>query len=216
MAAALGYGREATALLGLSCLSGVGFQTLTKLGGRAGIATLLDTRDVPAVLDRLSAAGARILREEALYSDWDEFRQNLWRLGQALVRPLVERHVHLLFSDHPAFPSRLAKLPDALRPDWLFVAGNLELLEQPSLAIVGTRHPSAAGSFLTRYAVSVAQEFRAPVVSGLAHGIDSSAHEWCLEVGLPTISVLGTGILAPTLPGTRPWAMRSSPPAARW
>jgi len=49
--------------------------------------------------------------------------------------------------------------------------------------------------FLARYAVSCAGEFDTPVVSGLAHGIDRIVHEWCLRIGLPTISVLGTGIL---------------------
>jgi len=95
------------------------------------------------------------------------------------------------------FPSRVARLPHDVRADWLFVSGNLELLETPSLAIVGTRDPSEAGSFLARYAVSVAEELRAPVVSGLAYGVDFLVHEWCLQVGLPTVSVLGTGVLAP-------------------
>jgi DNA processing protein len=88
-------------------------------------------------------------------------------------------------------------MPAELRPPWIFVSGDLELLEQPSLAIVGTRNPTENGEFLARYAVSCAREVAAPVVSGLAYGIDRLVHEWCLNVSLPTISVLGTGILAP-------------------
>ena len=196
-ATALGYGREAIAFLGISSLSGVGFQTLGKLGGRAGIASILDSKSVPMVAERLTAAGAKIGKDEDLAVGWDEFRQNIWRLGQDLVRPLVESNVRFLFADDIAFPSRLARMPDALRPGWLFVAGNLDLLERPALAIVGTRDPSEGGAFLARYAVSCAQELNAPAVSGLAYGIDRLVHEWCLEVRLPTISVLGTGILAP-------------------
>lgn len=196
-AAALGYGREAIAFLGLSCLPGVGFQTLGKLGGRAGIGKMLDSQSVSVIAQQLSAAGARIGREDSLLADWDKFRQNLWRLGQGLARELTERNVRFLFADAPLFPSRLARLPEALRPEWLFVAGSLDLLERPSLAIVGTRDPSEAGSFLARYAVSCAEELSAPVVSGLAYGIDHLVHEWCLEVKLPTVSVLGTGILNP-------------------
>jgi hypothetical protein len=83
------------------------------------------------------------------------------------------------------------------RPDSKIVAGDLELLDRPSLAIVGTRDPTENGEFLARYAVSSRREAEAPVVSGLAYGIDRLVHEWCLNISLPTISVFGTGILAP-------------------
>jgi DNA protecting protein DprA len=63
------------------------------------------------------------------------------------------------------------------------------------VTVVGTRDPTDAGEFLARYAVSCALEFPTPVVSGLAHGIDRVVHEWCLRINLPTISVLGTGML---------------------
>ena len=45
--------------------------------------------------------------------------------------------------------------------------------------------------------VSCAKEVEAPVVSGLAYGIDRMVHEWCLRVANPTVSVLGNGILTP-------------------
>jgi DNA recombination-mediator protein A len=106
------------------------------------------------------------------------------------VRPLVERKIRFLFRDDAKFPRQVAEMPEAIRPDWLFVAGNLELLDRPSLAIVGTRDPSPNGEFLSRYAVSCAQMLDAPVVSGLAQGIDRIVHEWCLQVSLPTVSIL--------------------------
>ena len=58
-------------------------------------------------------------------------------------------------------------------------------------------HPRQSGEFLAKYTVSCAKEVEAPVVSGLAYGIDRLVHEWCLRVSHRTISVLGTGILAP-------------------
>jgi DNA processing protein len=194
-AASLGYGREAIAFLGMSRLGGVGFHTLMKLGGRRGISELLESKSVAEVERCLSTAGARLGRGVCLPQGWDEFRQQLWHLGQESARPLIARGIRFLFSDDDAFPSRLARMPEVLRPHWIFVAGELGLLERPSLAIVGTRDASETGSFLSRYAVSCAAELGAPVVSGLAHGIDRLVHEWCLHVSLPTISVLGTGIL---------------------
>ena len=49
----LGYDREAVAFLGISRLKGVGFQTLFGLDGRAGIADLLDRRDVSELTKRV-------------------------------------------------------------------------------------------------------------------------------------------------------------------
>jgi hypothetical protein len=121
---------------------------------------------------------------------------SIWSLGQEAVQPLIERRVRFLFAGDPQFPSSVARMPEEMRPPWLFVAGDLELLERPSLAIVGTRDPTEDGEFLARYAVSCAKETEAPVVSGLAYGIDRLVHEWCLHISLPTISVLGTGILS--------------------
>jgi DNA processing protein len=143
----------------------------------------------------LSAAGAKLGNDVYLPSNWEDFRQSLWRIGQETARPLIERRIRFLFADDSLFPSRLAAMPEPLRPKWVFVAGELGLLEKPALTIVGTRDASETGTFLAHYAVSCARELDAPVVSGLAHGVDRLVHEWCLHVRLPTISVLGTGVL---------------------
>jgi DNA protecting protein DprA len=77
----------------------------------------------------------------------------------------------------------------------LFVQGSIERLSQPSITIVGTRKPSADGLFLSRYVGACLGEWGAPTVSGLAAGIDQLAHEHSLRAGVPTIAVLGTGML---------------------
>jgi len=81
----------------------------------------------------------------------------------------------------------------ASRLTGLYVAGSLDALAAPSVAIVGTRAPSDAGR---RFAHRLAAELGAAgvcVVSGLALGIDSAAHEGSLSAGAPTIGVLGGG-----------------------
>jgi DNA processing protein len=187
----LGYDREAIAFLGISQLKGVGFQTLSGLGGRAGIAELLENRNISEIAKRVAQPPGT-----GKSACWEDFRRVIWSLGQEAVQPLIERRIRFLFAGDPLFPTALARMPEEMRPPWLFVAGDLELLERPSLAIVGTRDPTQDGEFLARYAVSCAKEAETPVVSGLAYGIDRLVHEWCLHVSLPTISVLGTGILA--------------------
>jgi DNA protecting protein DprA len=162
------YDRETIAFLGISRLRGVGFKTLSDLGGRAGIARLLERGDVSEITKRVSPAPSAV-------ADWDDFSRKILALGDELAESLTRKRVRFLFADDPQFP----------------------LLQAPAIAIVGTRAPTEDGEFLARYTVSCAREAEAPVVSGLAYGIDRLVHEWCLRIGLPTISVLGNGILAP-------------------
>ncbi len=78
-------------------------------------------------------------------------------------------------------------------PLLLFVRGNRDVLALPQLAIVGSRHASAGGLATARdFAASFAQRGFC-VVSGLAAGIDTAAHQGALSYG-STIAVFGTGI----------------------
>jgi DNA processing protein len=77
-------------------------------------------------------------------------------------------------------------------PDFLFVAGDIELARQPRVSIVGSRRPSEAG---LKRAARLARELvrgSIVVVSGLAAGIDRRAHEASIAEGGKTIAVLGT------------------------
>ena len=90
------------------------------------------------------------------------------------------------------YPPPLAALPDA--PPALFVLGDVALLSRPQLAIVGSRHPTAAGR---RIATEISAQLCAAglvITSGLARGIDAAAHEAALRHGGRTIAVCGTGL----------------------
>ena len=80
-------------------------------------------------------------------------------------------------------------------PEWLFLAGDRELLRVvPRVSVVGTRTASAEG--LSR-ASRLARELVAKgvvVVSGLARGIDTAAHRSTIEAGGRTVAVLGTSL----------------------
>ena len=88
------------------------------------------------------------------------------------------------------YPRLLAELEDA--PPLLIAKGKLNLLEEPSVAMVGARNASAAAC---RFARGLAHDLganRLVVVSGLARGIDTAAHDGALETG--TIGVIAGGI----------------------
>ncbi len=77
--------------------------------------------------------------------------------------------------------------------DGLWVAGSLEGLRAPCVAVVGTRAPSDDGRRRARRLAEDLARRGVCVVSGLALGIDGAAHEGALAAGAPTIGVLGGG-----------------------
>ncbi len=75
----------------------------------------------------------------------------------------------------------------------LWALGSLEGLRRPSVAIVGTRAATPYGKRLARAFARDLGTAGCCIVSGLALGIDASAHEGALDVSAPTIGVLGSG-----------------------
>ena len=84
------------------------------------------------------------------------------------------------------------RLRDALLPG-LWVAGELDGLRAPCVAVVGTRVPSDAGFRRARQLGEALARRGVCVISGLALGVDGAAHEGALAAGAPTIGVLGGG-----------------------
>lgn len=88
------------------------------------------------------------------------------------------------------YPRLLAELEDA--PPLLVAKGNLNLLDRPSVAIVGARNASAAACRFARGLAHDLGQNDLVVVSGLARGIDSAAHDGAVDTG--TIGVVAGGI----------------------
>ncbi len=120
------------------------------------------------------------------------------RAPKLASRALVEREVEqvarlgarYLFLGQGLYPPLLAELETA--PPALVVKGHLSLLDKPAIAMVGARNASAAAC---RFARMLAQDIGAAgtiVVSGLARGIDTAAHDGALETG--TMGVIAGGI----------------------
>lgn len=90
----------------------------------------------------------------------------------------------------PDYPARLASIP--MPPPLIYMAGEPALAQNRLVAIVGSRNASAAGRKLTQEIARTLSAAGVPVASGLARGIDASAHQGALEHG--TIAVLAGGI----------------------
>lgn len=101
--------------------------------------------------------------------------------------------VRLLHWDEPAYPKLLVEIYDP--PPLLYVRGNVELLTQYAIGIVGTRRPTPYGNQMAERLARDLAERGLVIASGLARGIDSSAHKGALAAPRgATVGVLGTGI----------------------
>jgi DNA processing protein len=156
---------------------GVGPQTFAKLLSRFGSA-----RRALEELPRLAhAAGAE-----------DRWRRCRRDEAEAEFAAITELGFLLLAKGEPGYPERLAEIADP--PPLQIVRGRAELLEQPAVAVVGARNASANGRM---FAYGLARELAEAgllVVSGLARGIDTAAHEGALAAGAPTLAVIASGV----------------------
>lgn len=107
-------------------------------------------------------------------------------------RMLCELNIQLLPISSELYPALLREIHDP--PALLFVRGQIELLNRPQLAMVGSRSTSRAGrenAFCFAHELSTAGF---TVTSGMALGIDTASHEGALAANGTTIAVLGTGV----------------------
>ncbi len=99
----------------------------------------------------------------------------------------------LLTWDEPEYPARLREIYDP--PTLLYVRGNIALLSRHIISIVGTRRPTPYGNQMAEKLARDLADRGLVVASGLARGIDASAHKGALSSACgSTVGVLGCGI----------------------
>lgn len=136
---------------------------------------------------------AALIRHKQALEAWRNAERALARqAAEAALEWEMRDGCRLMLLQDEDFPEMLAQGLTA--PPVLFLRGNVRLLHKPSAAIVGSR-------YATPQAMRIAKDFgRAlggkgiPVVSGMASGIDTAAHQGALQAEGGTIAVWGTGI----------------------
>jgi DNA processing protein len=144
--------------------------------------------------DAFSASAAELERIEGLdkdaiaglagFSAWQQVREEVRRVHEAGVTILP-------FAD-PLYPARLRSIADP--PPVLYLKGNLRPEDEKAVAVVGSRSASDYGRRVTRDLCHGLAALGFTVVSGMARGIDGTAHETALNSGGRTIAVLGSGV----------------------
>ena len=129
----------------------------------------------------------------------DELQRSLFDLDPDLDATVSEieaweaRGIQLVGVLDPRYPRNLLAVHD--RPPLLFVAGSLAPEDARSIAVIGSRRASAEGIAAAKEIAEHLVEHGYSVISGLAAGIDTSAHRAALARGGRTVAVIGTGLL---------------------
>jgi len=135
--------------------------------------------------DPKSAQGVSERSRSALLTpNWDQVEQDLSWFSEP------NRHIVTLYDPH--YPELLKQITDP--PSILFVQGDVSLLSQWQMAIVGSRNPSASGRDMSYDFSRYLAQGGITITSGLAMGIDAAAHQGALAAKGKTIAVVGTGL----------------------
>ncbi len=161
--------------------------------GRTAARRLLASCATPGAVFTTPLATLRTLvgpaAAQALQDEPPDFAPRL-AAAQAWLAGGADRQV-LTLGDAD-FPQALLQAADP--PLLLYVQGRVDALSAPSMAVVGSRRPSAQGLDNARAFGQALGELGYVVVSGLAQGIDAAAHEGALAASSGTVAVVGTGL----------------------
>ena len=169
-------------------------RTETELWLALGRAPSMEPRRCRALLEQCggisalfaSAARIDIPEKTRCYLDapeWPAVQQDLAWLQ-------ADNHSLVTLGD-PRYPPRLLEITDP--PPVLFVAGNVETLSRPQLAMVGSRHATPAAAETAHDFAEALASIGITITSGLAFGIDAASHRGALAGDGFTLAVLGCG-----------------------
>jgi DNA processing protein len=170
---------------------------MTLLSERAALVVLLRTGSRPwrAYADLVEEAGSAtevLAQERAAQGSLFDDSSGLLELAEREIAGWEGSEMRLVTVLEEAYPENLRGVHD--RPPLLFASGALEPADDRAVAVVGARRATAGGIAAARSIAQHLSKSALTVVSGLAAGIDTAAHNAALGAGGRTIAVIGTGL----------------------
>ena len=191
--AALSFGREyvlpkvaetdLARWVALSRVQGLGCVSFKKLAGHFGDPTEALSAST-AALAEIQGLDQSVIDGLRNFSAWDEAEKEIIRAEKAAVKIVP-------FTDS-SYPARLRMISDP--PSLLYLKGEIRRDDEKAVAVVGSRSTSDYGRRVARDLCRGLASLGFTVVSGMARGIDGTAHETSLNAGGRTIAVLGSGV----------------------
>lgn len=146
------------------------------------------------IADKFKSLNGDILLPSELVHDNVKARLLYSKVRERIEKAKIE-NFGVRFRDTYDYPAKLNDAKDKLQ--LFYYAGDADLINTRSIAIVGTRDPSLEGVKRTVKLVKSLVDKNITIVSGLAAGIDTHAHKTAIENGGKTIAVLGTPLDVP-------------------
>lgn len=186
----------AQTVLTLGEISGLGFKTLCELYDEK---LLLNEKNhsveytLKKVASHLNNSEQKRKKEisRKIYNDFEKYIKK----GRKRLETLYDQNITFISKNDDFYPEEFLKLDPP--PRWLFVEGDIStLLSDSIISFVGTRDPSSYGKNLAYKCAEKLAKEDFIILSGLAKGIDSSAHEGAVDNFGQSIAILGHGINA--------------------
>ena len=119
-------------------------------------------------------------------------RSNALQMAEKEMLFISKNNIKSLFLSDKAYPRRLKQCDDA--PVVIYYKGQAELNPGRLIAVVGTRHITTYGRDIIMSFIEELKAYEVTIVSGLAYGVDITAHKESLRLGIPTIGVTAHGL----------------------
>ena len=173
---------QALEWVALTLTPGLGPTTARKLVAHFGSAEAV----LRASLTELEGAGIQAVSAQSLATgkSAELAREELARARDASIT--------VVSMDDPLYPRRLKEIYDP--PVVLYVRGDAEILNQPGIAVVGTRHPTPYGSGMAERLSCDLAGHGLVIISGMARGVDTASHRGAISAKGKTVAVFGTGV----------------------
>jgi DNA processing protein len=139
-----------------------------------------------ASLTELESSGIQVVSAQSIATgkSAELAREEFARAGAAGVT--------VVSSEDMLYPSRLKEIYDP--PLVLYIRGDPQVLLQPGIAMVGTRHPTPYGSGMAERLACDLAAHGLIIISGMARGVDTASHRGAISAKGKTVAVFGTGV----------------------
>ncbi|MDF1698473.1 MAG: DNA-processing protein DprA [Saprospiraceae bacterium] len=136
-------------------------------------------------LARIPNVGSKTI--ERIYT-----HQKAFKKAEEQIKYLEKHNCNATIFHSESYPQRLKHFDSS--PLVLYYRGQLDLNHPRTVAIIGTRKPTEQGKVICENIIQGLQRYNVQIISGLAFGIDTCAHQVSVKLGVETIGVMGHGL----------------------